>query len=223
MPKVWGGQSRNRGSIPGKGKKYSLLPIVPVGSGVYPASSSASTEGKATGRDTDHSRASRAGVQNLLSCTSALHKLCSQGKVPHRWDDSTLLSERMYCCAFIIIIPLKTVQKGTVRVLFCSVFPCIWKSIALFQGYQVPFTSKNNSCSDEDGYGAIMKLCWEGKPEELGEKLIQMPLSRTTNLTWTGPGSNTWYGFEMLKTEKGWGVEKEEEEEGWREMYYVYY
>jgi hypothetical protein len=53
VPRVWGGQSRNRGSIPGKGKRYSLLPNVSVGSGVYPASFSVSTEGKATGRDTD--------------------------------------------------------------------------------------------------------------------------------------------------------------------------
>ena len=84
VPRVLGEQSRDRGSIHGKGKNYSLLPIVPIGSGVYPSSSSASTEGKATGRDTDHSPASSAVVQNVWSCTSTLHRLCFHGIVPKR-------------------------------------------------------------------------------------------------------------------------------------------
>ena len=70
--------------IPGKGKKYSLLSIVPIGSGVHPAFSSASTEDKATGRDTDHSPASSAWVQNVLSFTATLHKLCCHAIVPKR-------------------------------------------------------------------------------------------------------------------------------------------
>ena len=40
-----------------------------------------------------------------------------------------------------------------------------------------------------DANGALVKLYWQGKTELLGEKPVSVTLS-TTNITWTGPGSN---------------------------------
>jgi hypothetical protein len=72
------GRSRNRGSIPGKGKKFSLLHKIQTGSGTHPASylmdtGSLSPEVKRSGRETDNSPPSNAEVKYGGAIPPLLH------------------------------------------------------------------------------------------------------------------------------------------------------
>ena len=66
----------------------------------------------------------------------------------------------------------------------------------------------------------MMKLCWEGKTEELEDKPVLMPLGAPqTSIEFDQDRTRAMARLWKLNTEKVGGVEKEEEEEGRRERY----
>jgi hypothetical protein len=81
VTRPWAGRSRNRGSIPGKDKRFSLLYIVHTNSGAHLASYTVGTGccfpgSKAARCEADHVPSSSAEVKNTWSYTSIPVALC---------------------------------------------------------------------------------------------------------------------------------------------------